>query len=68
MIAKANSAVTYTASGSAIAFGLSANELAATIGAAVAVISMCVNFWFKYQHLKLAKAMAAVKGDGVSGE
>lgn len=45
----------YTASSGAVLFGLSANELAAVVGAAVAVLTFLVNVWFKRQHLKLAR-------------
>lgn len=53
---KITSAATYAASGGAIAFGLTANEIAALVGAGIAVITFFVNLWFKTQHLKLAKA------------
>ena len=52
---RAISATTYTASGSALYFGLTANEIAAFVGAAVAVLSLVVQIWYKHQHLQLAK-------------
>lgn len=55
MADRITTAVTYTASGSAIAFGFNANELGAIIGATIAVMSFCVNIWFKHQHLQLAR-------------
>lgn len=55
----ATSAATYTSAGGAIAFGLTANEIAAYIGAAVAVLTFALNWWYRHQHLKLAKAKAA---------
>lgn len=54
----ATSAATYTSAGGAIVFGLSANEIAAYVGAAVAILTFVVNLWFKHQHLQLAKAKA----------
>lgn len=51
-------AVTYTAGGGAVVSGMTANEVAAIVGASVAVLSFAVNVWFKAQHLRLAKARA----------
>lgn len=56
---RAISTTTYTASGSALYFGLTANEIAAFVGAAVAVLSLLAQIWYKHQHLKLAKVRAA---------
>lgn len=53
---KAASATTYIGSSGAVVFGLSANEMMAFVGAAVAVLGLIVNIWFKHQHLKLARA------------
>lgn len=63
MADKISTAVTYTASGSAVVFGLNANEVGAIIGATVAVMSLLVNIWFKHQHLQLAKQKAGVTDD-----
>ena len=62
---RAISATTYTASGSALYFGLTANEIAAFVGAAVAVLSLIVQVWYKHQHLKLARiaAEAVIRGE-----
>ena len=49
----ATSAVAYTASGSAVIFGLSANEFAAVVGACVALLTFALNWYYKYQQLKL---------------
>lgn len=59
-------AVTYTASGVSIAFGLSLNEIGAIIGATVAVLSFIANIYYKHQHLKLARQKMA--GDSESGD
>lgn len=48
-------AASYVASGSAIVFGLNANEFAAIAGGACAILTFAVNLWFKAQHLKLAR-------------
>lgn len=58
-LTKTSTAATYAAAGNAVFLGLTANELAAIGGLAVAVLSMVVghgiSIWFKYQHLKLAR-------------
>lgn len=58
---KITTGITYAASSGAIVFGLTANELAALIGAGIAIISFFVNVWFKAQHLKLAREKANEK-------
>lgn len=60
---KATAAATYTAGGSAVVFGFTANELAAYIGAGVAVLSFLANFWFKWQHLKIVREAAESRPD-----
>lgn len=54
---------TYAGGSSAVIFGLSANEIAAFIGAAVAVLGFLANLWFKWQHLRIVKAAAADRPD-----
>lgn len=54
---------TITAGGGALYFGLTANELAAFVGAAVAVLGLLVQVWFKWQHLKIVKAAAQTRPD-----
>lgn len=62
---------TYAASGSAVLLGLTANEVAALGGLAVAVLAMLVNagitIYFKWQHLKLARERVADQ-DEASGD
>jgi hypothetical protein len=60
---KASSIATYTGGGSAVLFGLSANEFAAVIGAVVAVLGLLVNMWFRWQHLRIVKQAAAERPD-----
>lgn len=60
---RAISATTYAASGSALYFGLTANEIAAFVGATVAVLSLIVNVWFRWQHLKAIRIAAKVTPD-----
>lgn len=48
----------YTASGSAIIFGLSANEFAAYSGVLIGALTYLTNLWFKYQHLQIARDAA----------
>ena len=49
------SVTTYIASASAVILGFTLNELAAIVGIIVALVTLVVNIWFKWQHLKLAK-------------
>lgn len=57
------SKITYSSSAATIFFGLTANELAALIGACVAVLAWLtkavMDWHFKGEHLKLAKARLA---------
>lgn len=60
--------LTYGASGGAVILGLSANEAAAIGGLIVAIIALFINagtnWYFKSQHLKLAKKrLASEVGD-----
>lgn len=52
---KAATAATYGGAGSAVFFGLSANEFAAVGGVVIALIGLLVNVWFKHQHLQIAR-------------
>ena len=52
---KAASVATYGGAGSAIFFGLTANEFGALCGVAIGFIGLVANIWFKHQHLKLAR-------------
>ena len=54
------SAVTYSSSGIAVVAGLTMTDLAAIIGATVAVLSLVVNTWYRHKHYKLAEARAGV--------
>ena len=49
----ATTAVTYTASGSAVIFGLSANEFAAIAGVCTALLTFGLNWYYKHQQIKL---------------
>lgn len=57
--AKASAVATYGGAGSAIFFGLTANEFGALAGVAIGVVGLIANIWFKHQHLKLARERAA---------
>jgi hypothetical protein len=52
---KVASIATYGGAGSAIFFGLTANEFGAICGVAIGLIGLIANIYFKYQHLQLAK-------------
>jgi hypothetical protein len=53
--AKTASVATYGGAGSAVFFGLSANEFGALCGVIIGFIGLVANIWFKHQHLKLAR-------------
>jgi hypothetical protein len=53
--AKTASVATYGGAGSAIFFGLSANEFGALCGVVIGFIGLIANIYFKHQHLKLAR-------------
>lgn len=57
--AKAN-AVALTGSGAAVWFGLTANEIAAFGGLAVAVAGLLVNVWFRWQSLQIERKKAGI--------
>jgi hypothetical protein len=52
---KASSVATYGGAGSAIFFGLTANEFGTLCGVVIGVIGLVANIYFKYQHLQVAK-------------
>ena len=52
---KASSVATYGGAGSAIFFGLTANEFGAICGVVIGIIGLVANIYFKYQHLQVAK-------------
>ncbi len=49
----ATTAATYTASGSAVIFGLSANEFAAVAGVCIALLTFGLNWYYKHHQLKV---------------
>jgi hypothetical protein len=53
--AKAASVATYGGAGSAVFFGLTANEFGALCGVIIGFIGLVANIYFKYQHLQLAR-------------
>lgn len=60
-------AASYIASGGAVFFGLTANEFAAVVGTACAVLTFAVNAWIQWKHLELARQRIRA-GDGVTGD
>lgn len=63
LIERTTAATTYTAAGGSVIGGLSANDIALYGGLIVAVITACVNWWYRHQHLKIARQVAAEKPD-----
>ena len=62
-VTKAANYAMYGGSGSALFFGLTANEFAAVAGVVIALIGLLVNIWFKSQHLKLARERLEASDD-----
>lgn len=60
-VAAKASAVTLTGGVSAVWFGMTANEIAAFGGLAVAVCGLLVNVWFRWQSLKLERRKAGLE-------
>ena len=56
--AKTASVATYGGAGSAVLFGLSANEFGALCGVVIGLIGLIANIYFKHQHLKIARKEA----------
>ena len=55
---KVSSVATYGGAGSAVFFGLSANEFGALCGVMIGFVGLVANIWFKHQHLKIARKEA----------
>lgn len=56
-------AVSYAASGSAVLFGMTANEFAAYCGVAIAALTFLANLWFRWRSLKIMENVAKEKPD-----
>ncbi len=54
-VVKTATAAQYGGSSAAVVFGLTANEFAALGGLGIAIIGFFVSWWYKHQHLKIAK-------------
>ena len=64
LAAKTSAVATYGGAGSAIFFGLTANEFGALAGVVIGVIGLIANIWFKHQHLQLERQKAGLPADG----
>lgn len=62
MADKITAASTYVASGTAFVLSF-VNSYAAAFGIIIASITLLMNWWFKMQHLKLAKQKGNTNGD-----
>ncbi len=60
---KAALTATYGGSAGAVYFGLTANEIAAFGGLAVAVIGLLVTWYYKHKHYKLAEKKILLEED-----
>jgi hypothetical protein len=55
-VTKVSNAATYAGSSAAVYFGLTANEIAAFGGLAVAIIGLIVTWYYKHQSLQVLRA------------
>lgn len=55
---KASSVATYGGAGSAVFFGLTANEFGALCGVIIGFLGLVANIYFKQKHLELARQEA----------
>lgn len=53
----------YATSGGAIYVGFTANEVAAWIGVLCAIATFAVNWYYKHQHLKIARQRRSTEDD-----
>lgn len=63
LVTKTATAAQYGGSGAALYFGLTANEIAAFGGLAIAIIGFFVNWWYKHKHYKLAERKLMEEAD-----
>lgn len=47
------SIASYTASGSLVIFGMTANDFAVLVGLVFAFLTFCINWYYKHKHLKI---------------
>lgn len=59
VVTKTATAATYGGSGTAIFGGINANWVAAVGGVLIGIAGLLVNWYFRYQHLKLAREKAS---------
>ena len=47
------SIASYASSGALVIFGMTANDFAVLLGMVLAVLTFCINWYYKYKHLRL---------------
>lgn len=67
-VASAANKLSLAASGGAVVFGLTANEVAALGGLAIAFVSLLISVWFKWQHLKAVRQAVEKKPGNLTCE
>ena len=55
MIEKAATVAQYAGAGSAVLFGLTANEIGVLVGCLVGICGLLLNWYYKHMHYRLAK-------------
>lgn len=61
---KVTSAASFTSALSTAYFGLTLNELGVIVGIIATIVTVVMNWYFKSQHLKLARLAACMRSPG----
>lgn len=54
---------TYAAAGGTVYFGLTLNEIGVVVGICATIVTLVMNWWFKKQHLDIARKAGDSDGD-----
>lgn len=54
---------TYVFAGGTVYFGLTLNEIGVIVGIIATIATLAMNWWFKREHLKIARKTGSTGGD-----